>query len=478
MQRKRPIGKPDISLDSIAKQFASQGTIHLDLWLTDLRGALKHATMEVSEVDETFVSQGAPKLDGSSIPGFTEIFESDLVLKPDWGTLAPLPWFPHTSRVFTDVYVGASGSRLERDPRYIAQNAERYLKSAGYTDSTWGPEPEFFVFEEAHYNCSTDSAYYHVSSKEAPWSQHGKSYVLRPKSSYYPSPPQDSLMLYRTKVVEVLVQNFAMRLEAQHHEVATAGQCEIDFRYGGLTETADRLQTVKYVAKNVASEMGLIATFMPKPLFGDNGSGMHTHQTIWSSGRNLFYDPSDSYAELSQFGRYYIGGLLEHSRALAAIVSPTTNSYRRLVPGFEAPVYAAWGKRNRSAAVRIPTYHKGVASAKRAEYRPADPSCNPYLAFAAMLMAGLDGVKKKIDPGDPVDENIYHLDSKRRRELGIRELPASLKEAVDALASDSAFLKPVFPQSLLDAYIELKKRECIEESLRPTPFEFVQYFDA
>lgn len=464
--------------EQLRRKLEADGVKHLDLWLTDLRGSLRHATMEPTEVDHVFVEQGAPKLDGSSLPGFTEIHESDLVLKADWSTLAPLPWYPGTHRVFTDVFIGGEGKRMERDPRYIAQSAEKYLMDQGYSHSTWGPEPEFFVFDSAEYSVSPGSAYYYVRSSESPWAASGKSYVLRPKSSYYPSPPQDSLMAYRTRVVEILTTNFSVVVEAQHHEVATAGQCEIDFRYGGLTETADRLQTVKYVVKNVAAEMGMIATFMPKPIFGDNGSGMHTHQAVWRKHDNMFYDPSDKYAELSQFGRYYIGGLLEHSRSLAAFVSPTTNSYKRLVPGYEAPVYAAWSKRNRSAAARVPTYHSGLSKAKRVEYRPPDPSCNPYLAFAAMLMAGLDGVKKKIDPGDPVDENIYHLSPSRRRQLGISELPATLKEAVDSMLSDSGFLKPVFPGSLLDVYAEIKTAEHVNESTHPTPHEFVQYFDA
>lgn len=466
------------ALNKIRGMLEETKTAHLDLWFTDLKGRLKHATMETTEVDEAFVIQGAAKLDGSSIEGFTEIYESDLVLKPDWETFAQLPWFRSTARVITDVYKGSMEGRLERDPRGVAQSAEKFLVESGYSNSFWGPEPEFFVFDEATYSADYNNSYYRVVSKETVAGANGKGYLIRPKGGYYPATPTDTLMNFRTEVVDVLKNNFDIRVEAHHHEVAAAGQCEIDFRYGRLTETADRLQTLKYTVKNVASQMQMVATFMPKPIYGDNGSGMHTHQSVWKDEKNLFYDERDEYSELSQFGRYYIGGLLEHSEALAAFVAPTTNSYKRLVPGYEAPVYIVWSKKNRSAACRVPAYHKGIPAAKRVEYRPPDPSCNPYLAFAAMLMAGLDGVKKKIEPGDPVDENIYHLSSARRSQLGIREFPGSLKEALEALESDRQFLSPAFPNSLLDAYLALKMQEAKEESMHPTPFEYYNYFDA
>ncbi|MEM3798728.1 MAG: type I glutamate--ammonia ligase [Thermoprotei archaeon] len=464
------------SFEEIQRILDEKGVKHVDLWFTDVKGYLKHVTMEASEVDEKFVVQGAAKLDGSSIAGFSEIYESDLVLKADWSTLAPIPWLSATGRVFTDVYRGFAEGRLERDPRFVAQSAELKLRDEGYS-SYWGPEPEFFVFESVSFSCDSGQAHYKVSSREAPWSGEARGYVLKPKGGYYPSTPQDTLMEFRSKVAETLVGVFGIQVEAHHHEVATAGQCEVDFRYGGLTKTADSLQTVKYVVKNIAHQMGLVATFMPKPIFGDNGSGMHTHQSLWRGTTNSFYDPKDEYAELSQTGRYYVGGLLEHGRALAAFVSPTTNSYKRLVPGFEAPVYLAWSKRNRSAAVRVPMYHRGIEAAKRVEYRPPDPSTNPYLAFAAMAMAGLDGIKKKLEPGDPVDENIYHLTPHRRQQLGIGELPGSLKEALEELRSDNEFLRPVFSSSLLEAYQDIKAQEWKEESIRPTPFEYYQYFD-
>jgi len=262
--------------------------------------------------------------------------------------------------------------------------------------------------------------------------------------------------------------------------VATAGQGEIDFRFSTLVDTADKVQTLKYVGKNVAASKGLVMTFMPKPMFGDNGTGMHTHFSLWTSDgkKNLMYDPSDEYAELSQTGRYVVGGVLHHARALSAIVSPTTNSYRRLIPGFEAPVYLAWSKGNRSAVIRVPSYYRGMEVAKRIEYRAPDPSTNPYLAFSAILMAALDGVNKKMDPGDPVDENIYHLTPERRKQLDIRELPRSLDEALDELESDMEFLKPVFNSSILDTYISLKRDETRALAQYPHPMEMYYYLDS
>ena len=484
MFRNMPSDTVRVTEEMVHERLEKLGSSHLDLWFTDLTGALRHATMEKTEVDNNFIESGAAKLDGSSIPGFTEIYESDLVLKPDWNTLARIPWLSSTARVITDVYRGGGDGRLGSDPRAVAQRGEALLSEMGYSGSFWGPEPEFFVFDDATYSVQDGRAHYNLSSFEAPWTDTGRRYTILPKAGYYPSTPKDTLMEYRNRVSEILSSQFGIRIEAHHHEVATAGQCEIDFRFGGLVETADRLQTVKYVVKNVASQFEKVATFMPKPIFGDNGSGMHTHQSLWKSANggtkpiNCFYDSRDEYAELSQVGRYYVGGLLEHGRAISAVVSPTTNSYKRLVPGYEAPVYLAWSKRNRSAAVRVPGYYKGIEGAKRVEYRPPDPSCNPYLAFAAMLAAGLDGISKKIDPGDPVDENIYHLTPSRRREFGISELPGSLKEAVEELQSDSAFLKAMLGQQALEHYVELKIAEFKEESLRPTPSEFLRYFDA
>jgi glutamine synthetase len=320
---------------------------------------------------------------------------------------------------------------------------------------------------------------YEILSSEAPWSENGgKNFPIRFKEGYYPAPPQDSLQDYRNEFCRVLMDSFGMGLDAHHHEVATAGQVEIDMRYDELVTMADKVVTYRYAAKMVAAKHGKLATFMPKPIFGDNASGMHVHQSLWTKGKNAMFDPKDAYAEISQTCRYYIGGLMEHARALCAITNPTTNSYRRLVPGYEAPVFIAWSKRNRSANVRIPVYYKGIEHAKRIEYRTPDPSCNAYLAFAAMLCAGLDGIRKKIDPGDPVDEDIYKLDASKRKQYGVRELPGSLKEAVDYLNTDYLFLKGVFTQDVLDKYTELKVDEHLQTSLRPSPYEFYRYLDA
>ncbi|MBI4362648.1 MAG: type I glutamate--ammonia ligase, partial [Euryarchaeota archaeon] len=299
------------------------------------------------------------------------------------------------------------------------------------------------------------------------------------KEGYYPAPPEDTLQDYRAEVCTILEDNYGLEMDAHHHEVATAGQVEINMKYNALTKTADNLVAYKFVAKNVAYNRGMIATFMPKPIFGDNASGMHVHQSLWKDGKNTFYDSRDKYAEMSQTCRYYIGGLKEHARTLSAFCSPTTNSYKRLVPGYEAPVYVAWSKRNRSACIRVPVYNKGerFSKLKRIEYRPPDTSCNPYFAFAAMVCAGLDGIKKKLDPGDPVDQDIYHLNAMQRKEFGIEELPGSLQEALNELSSDRDFLKPAFSDDLVEKWLEMKHEEYVQNSIRPTPFEFHQYFD-
>ena len=451
----------------------------VDLQFTDVPGRLHHITIPADDFDEKSFTEGFGKLDGSSIRGFTTIYESDMVLVPVPETFAKIPWNEGVARVISKVFWGGGKGRFERDPRYIAEEAERFQEQEGYT-SFFGPELEFFIFDKvvadvAHPQRGTG---YKIISREAPWSDSG-TYVIRHKEGYYPAPPIDQLFEIRLEITNILKDNFGFIIEANHHEVATAGQGEIDFRFGKLVETADRVQTLKYVVKNVAAKHGMVATFMPKPMYGDNGTGMHTHFSLWTKdgSKNLMYDPNDEYAELSQIGRYVIGGILHHARALSAIVSPTTNSYRRLIPGYEAPVYIAWSKGNRSAVIRVPSYYKGMEKAKRIEYRAPDPSTNPYLAFAAILMAAIDGIKKKIDPGNPVDENIYHLTPERRRELGIKELPRSLDEALDELESDKEFLKPVFNSSILDTYIDLKREEAKAMQMYPHPMEIYYYLD-
>ncbi|RLI36213.1 type I glutamate--ammonia ligase, partial [Candidatus Bathyarchaeota archaeon] len=304
------------------------------------------------------------------------------------------------------------------------------------------------------------------------------SFTLRPKEAYFKPPPEDTTIEYRNEVASILEDSFGFKIEMHHHEVATAGQLEIDFKFGELVETADRALYYKFVAKNVAKRYGMIATFMPKPVYLDNASGMHVHVSLWRNGRNMMYDEEDEYAEISQTGRYFIGGLLDHARALTAVCCPTVNSYKRLVPGFEAPIYIMWSRRNRSALVRVPVYYRGpeFASHKRVEFRSADPSCNPYLAFSCILMAGLDGVRKKIDPGDPVDEDVYKLTPERRRALGIGELPTTLKDALDEMKSDEVIYRTL-GSHIFDSFIEYKTNDWNQYCLYVTPWEIMKYLD-
>jgi glutamine synthetase len=451
----------------------------VDLQFTDLIGSLQHITIPSRDFDSESFESGFGKLDGSSIKGFTSIHESDMILKPVPSTLTTVPWGKNMGRILCNVFVGAGQGRFERDPRSIAEMAEAHASKLGYKPF-FGPEPEFFIFDSVDVNASNPhgGTGYTIHAREAPWE--GKSGSIKFKEGYYPAPPKDQLMEIRHEIVETLTNTFGFRIEAHHHEVATAGQCEIDFRFSTLVDTADKLQTLKYVVKNIASQHGLAATFMPKPMYGDNGTGMHTHFSLWDADgkKNLMYDPSDSYAEVSQTARYAIGGILAHARALSAIVSPTANSYRRLIPGFEAPVYLAWSKANRSAIIRVPSYYKGKEETKRIEYRAPDPTSNPYLTFSALLCAALDGIAKKTDPGDPLEENIFHLSPQKKRELNIGELPRSLDEALDELEGDHNFLRPIFNQSIVDTFIDLKREETKNLAMYPHPMELYYYFDS
>jgi glutamine synthetase len=452
----------------------------IDLQFTDLLGHLQHITIPASEFTEESFNEGFGKLDGSSIRGFAEIYESDMIMVPIPETTRVLPWSSGTARILAEVHRGSKMGRFDRDPRAIAERAESYQKELGYI-SYLGPEPEFFLFDSVNIDVSRPSSGmgYSISSREAPWSNNG-GFMIRHKEGYYPAAPVDQMSDIRTEIVEMLTTKFGFKIEATHHEVATAGQSEINFKFSTLVDTADNLQTLKYVTKNIAKAKNMVATFMPKPMFGDNGSGMHTHFSLWSAdgSRNMMFDQKDTYAELSDNGRYAIGGILKHARALSAIVSPTVNSYRRLIPGYEAPVYLAWSKSNRSAVVRVPAYFKGSEKAKRLEYRAPDPSCNPYLALSAIVMAGLDGIKSKAYPGTPTDENIYHMDANRRADKHIGELPRSLDEALDELEADNQLLKPVFNKELLDVYIDVKREECRNIASYPHPIELYQYLDS
>ena len=454
----------------------------IDLQFTGLTGRFHHTTISANTFTQDQMADGLPKLDGSSIVGFASIEDSDLILKPDPSTYSLIPWASDkkTARLLCDVYWGGGRGRLEFDPRGISQNAEKFLESQGFDYSLWGPEVEFFVFDKIHWDVLTPykGQSYSIESKEAPWSQDGNGYPMGLQEGYYPSTPSDTLTPYRNECVSVLNDNFGIICDNHHHEVATAGQCEIDIKYDFLTNAADGAQTYKYVVRNVAQQFGKIATMMPKPISMDSGSGMHTNVSLWKNKENAFFDVDDK-DELSQTGRYFCGGVINHARALTAITNPTTNSYHRLVPGYEAPVYIAWSTGNRSATIRIPAHFKGekYAYLKRLEYRVPDPASNPYLVFPAVLAAGLDGIKKKTEPGDPIKADIYKMSKSERTKHGIDVLPANLGEALDELESDKKFLESIFSPKVINRIIDLERRDQKEISIRPHPHEFYLYFD-
>ena len=481
----------------------------IDLRFTDMPGTFQHLSIPVSELTEDNMAEGYG-FDGSSIRGFKSIEESDMLMIPDTSTAKVDPFCTvPTLHLICDILDPVTREKFSRDPRNVAQKAEAYLKESGLADTSyWGPEPEFFVFDSARFDQTINSGYYFIDSDEGVWNTgatkpiHGSNnlaYRPRQKEGYFPTPPFDTFQDIRSEMVQK-IEHFDIVVEKHHHEVANAGQAEIDVRYDSLTRMADTVTILKYVVKNVAKAHGKVATFMPKPLFGDNGTGMHTHQSLWKDGRNLFYD-ANGYAMLSATCRHYIGGLLRHAPALMAFAAPTTNSYKRLVPGFEAPVNLVYSVRNRSACIRIPTYSNSPA-ARRLEFRAPDPSCNPYLAFAAMLMAGIDGIINETEPPDPVDQNLYEMtpaDLARIRQLigslddiefvsgklvglptRIRQLPGSLDEALGELERDNDFLLRggVFTEDLIETWLEYKKNEVDDLRLRPHPIEFFNYFDA
>ena len=453
----------------------------VDLRFTDWPGVQQHCTFPINEIDESVFEEGLG-FDGSSIRGWQAINESDMLMVPDPATAFIDPFFAHPTLVMVcDIVDPITRENYSRDPRWIARKAENYLKLTGIGDTAFfGPEAEFFVFNSARFHTSHQEGYYHIDSREGKWrsgaEEDGANLAHKPryKEGYFPVPPTDSMQDIRTEMV-LEMQNLGIAIEAHHHEVGTAGQAEIDMRFTTLVAMADQLLTYKYIVKNVARKHGLTATFMPKPLFEDNGSGMHIHQSIWKDGNPLF--AGDGYAGFSEMGLWYIGGVLKHSRAIAAFSNPTTNSYKRLVPGFEAPVNLAYSSRNRSAACRIPMYSHSP-KAKRVEVRYPDPSCNPYLTFSALLMAGLDGVENKIDPGDPLDRDIYGLTAEET--AGIPVMPGSLEEAIAELEADHDFLLrgDVFTTDALETWIEYKREnEIAPVNARPHPHEFELYYD-
>src|SRR5215472_11516632 len=453
----------------------------VDLRFVDLPGTWQHFSVPLSGFEDDFFTEGIG-FDGSSIRGFQTINESDMLLvpDPDSATVDPVLQVP-TLYLICNVVDPLTRQSYTRDARHIAQKAESYLRSTGIAVvSYWGPEAEFYIFNSIRFDQNAHSGYYFIDSDEGIWNSGGNTtanLANRPrfKEGYFPVPPTDKLQDLRSEIMLKLI-DAGVQVEVQHHEVGTAGQAEIDMRFDSLTKMGDKLMVYKYVIKNVAAQHGYVATFMPKPLFMDNGSGMHVHQSLWKDGVNLFADKS-GYAGLSQTAIYYIGGLLKHAAALLAICAPTTNSYRRLVPGYEAPINLVYSRRNRSACVRIPMYSENP-KAKRIEFRSPDPAANPYLAFAAMMMAGLDGIERGITPPEPVDKDIYELEGEEKAK--IKSVPGSLAESLDALEKDHAFLLEggVFTQDVIETWIDYKRKKEVDAvALRPHPWEFMLYSD-
>jgi len=469
----------------VMKLVREQGIEMIDLRFCDLPGLMQHFSVPSHELDEDGFADGFG-FDGSSIRGFQEIQESDMLLMPDPDTAVVDPFMEHKTLLLS-CYVNdpLTGEPYSRDPRHIARKAEAYLQGTGIADTAYfGPEAEFYVFDSARFDQNQFSGYYFIDSVEGVWNSGREreldgspnlAYKPRYKEGYFPVPPMDQFQDLRSEMVRVLEQA-GIHIEVQHHEVGTAGQAEIDMRFDALAVMADKLMLYKYIVKNVARQAGLSATFMPKPIFQDNGSGMHVHQSLWKGGAPLFFDEK-GYGGLSDVARWYVGGLLEHAHALCAFTNPTTNSYKRLVPGYEAPVNLVYSQRNRSASVRIPLYSKSP-KAKRIEFRCPDPSCNPYLAFSALLMAGLDGIQNRIEPPTPVDKDLYDLPPEDLAK--VPQVPGSLPDALAALAADHEFLLKgdVFTPDVIETWVSYKKEHEIDPvQLRPHPWEFYLYYD-
>ena len=458
------------------------GTEIVDFRFCDLPGLMQHFSVPMAELSESVFEEGIG-FDGSSIRGFQEIQESDMLLVPDPDTAYMDPFTKHaTININCFVKDPVTGEMYSRDPRYIAKKAELYLKQTGIADTSfWGPEAEFYIFDSIRFDQNQHEGYYHIDAIEGVWNsgreRDGDSpnlgYKPRYKEGYFPVPPMDKYQDLRSEMV-LNLEKVGIKIEVHHHEVGTAGQAEIDMRFDTLLKTADNVLKYKYIVKNTAYAAGKTVTFMPKPLFQDNGSGMHTHQSLWTDDENLFWDEVN-YAGISDMARWYIGGLLAHANSLLAFTNPTTNSYRRLVPGYEAPINLVYSQRNRSACIRIPVFSKHPAT-KRLEFRTPDPTCNPYLAFSAMLMAGLDGIKNKIDPGPAMDKDLYDLPKEELK--AIPTVCGSLREALENLDKDRAFLKNggVFDDDFIDSYIELKMTEVERFEMTPHPVEFDMYY--
>lgn len=467
--------------DDVLKSIKDKDVRMIDLRFTDLPGTWQHFSVPPDALDADALKDGIG-FDGSSIRGFQEIQESDMLVVPDPTTALLDPFAEETTLALVcNIRDPVTGQSYSRDARHIAQKAETHLISTGIADTAYfGPEAEFFVFNDVRYGQDINYAFHEIDSMEGTWNTGAEenpnlAHKPRQKEGYFPVPPVDSLQDLRTEMV-LTMQALGIKVEAHHHEVATAGQGEIDMRFTTLTRMADNLMLYKYVIKNVARQHGMTATFMPKPLFEDNASGMHVHQSLWKGGTNLFFSAAH-YAGLSDLGRHYIGGLLKHAWALCALCAPTTNSYRRLVPGYEAPINLVYSQRNRSACCRIPMYSPSP-KAKRVEFRTPDPSCNGYLAFAGMLMAGLDGIEGRIDPGEPIDKNLYDLPPAEAK--AVKSTPGSLQQALDALEADHDFLLrgDVFTRDVIETWLDYKRKKEVDAiALRPHPYEFHLYYD-
>jgi glutamine synthetase len=452
----------------------------VDLRFMDFPGIWQHFTIPVNKLSEDTFEDGLG-FDGSSIRGWQAINESDMILvpQPDTAVLDPFTTLP-TIAMICNIQDPITREDYSRDPRNVARKAVNYLKSTGMADTCFiGPEAEFFIFDDVRFDARAHEAYYHLDSIEGEWNR-GRvespnlGYKLRHKEGYFPVPPADQLMNVRNEMMQTMI-DCGMDVEAQHHEVATAGQCEIDLRFNDLVKMADSMCYYKYIIKNVAKKYNKTVTFMPKPLYGDNGSGMHTHISLWKQGEPLF--AGSGYAGLSDMALYAIGGLLKHAPSILAWSNPTTNSYKRLVPGYEAPVNLAYSQRNRSASCRIPMYSPSP-KAKRVEFRCPDPSCNPYLSFSAMLMAVIDGIQNKIHPGDPLDKDIYDLSPEELAE--VPKTPGSLDEALTALERNHEFLLrgDVFTSDVIETWVKYKREKEVDPMrLRPHPYEFCLYYD-
>jgi glutamine synthetase len=451
----------------------------VDLRFCDLPGLMQHFSMPVSELTEDSFADGFG-FDGSSIRGFQAIHESDMLLMPD-PTTAVLDPFREVPTLLINCFIEDPITRqpYSRDPRYIAKKAQERLIATGVADTSyWGPELEFYIFDEARFDQNQHEGYYHIDSTEGVWGSGNpgaRGYRPRYKEGYFPVPPMDQNQDLRSEMILTMI-DMGVDVEIQHHEVGTAGQAEIDMRFSPLLAMADKVMIYKYVVKCTAWQHGKTATFMPKPLFGDNGSGMHVHSSLWKAGEPLFFDAA-GYGALSETARHYAGGLIAHAPALLAFCAPTTNSYRRLVPGYEAPINLVLSQRNRSACVRVPMYSNSPKS-KRVEFRCPDPSANPYLAFSAMLQAGLDGVLNKIEPPEPIDKDLYELEPEEA--AAVKHVPGSLEDVLDALEEDHAFLTDggVFTEDVIETWLDYKRTKEVDQiRLRPHPWEFMLYYD-